>query len=355
MADTLELTERELAIAAGDDPDQIETPVAVPDQSKPAAEAAATPAVVESEQEAIKVSAGSKEAAPTITPPASNPAWINQEARDYAASYGLSEAELKDYGSLSELRRAGAIFDKQITKAKPAPAIQPVVSTPAAGATPAVPNTPTAEQAKKFVPYDIEDLKKQNYDDFTIKMASEQNEIYAQLQKANERAEKAETGTAQIQQRFQQDAQRQEAAMFHQAADTLDETRFGRVAAMNPAADGNRKKLYEAALLINSGIKAQAEQQGVQPVFPTLPVLLKRAEALAFADEIRADERKRAQDELAAQSRRRRPVGTHKATRPVAPAKKAAETQDDMVGRILADPANARFFKDAQEANGSAV
>lgn len=354
MADTLELTERELAIAAGDDPDQIETPVAVPDQSKPAAEAAATPAVVESSQDANggdnKSTAGSKEAASTITPPASNPAWINQEARDYAASYGLSEAELKDYGSLAELRRAGAIFDKQITKAKPAP-----IAPTATATAPAIPATPTAEQAKKFVPYDIEDLKKQNYDDFTIKIASEQNEIYAQLQKANERAEKAETGTAQIQQRFQQDAQRQEAAMFHQAADTLDETRFGRVATMNPSADGNRKKLYEAALLINSGIKAQAEQQGVQPVFPTLPVLLKRAEALAFADEIRADERKRAQDELAAQSRRRRPVGTHKATRPVAPAKKAAETQDDMVGRILADPANARFFKDAQEANGSAV
>lgn len=352
MADTLELTERELAIAAGDDPDQIETPVAVPDQSKPAAEAAATPAVVETGAQDDAVKPGSKEAASTITPPASNPAWINQEARDYAASYGLSEAELKDYGSLAELRRAGAIFDKQITKAKPAPA----TSAPGAATTaPAVPATPTAEQAKKFVAYNIEELKKQNYDDFTIQMAEQQNEIYAQLQKANERAEKAETGTAQIQQRFQQDAQRQEAAMFHQAADTLDETRFGRVAAMNPAADGNRKKLYEAALLINSGIKAQAEQQGVQPVFPTLPVLLKRAEALAFADEIRADERKRAQDELAAQSRRRRPVGTHKATRPVAPAKKAAETQDDMVGRILADPANARFFKDAQEANGSAV
>lgn len=371
-ADTLELTERELAIAAGDDPDKVEIPAATPEGSQSAPEgAAATPVVAEqgSHEGELAFAAGNKEV-PSATPvPAANqPAnrdWLNQEARDYAASYGLSEDELKDFGSLAELRRAGQIFDKQITKQKPTPAVPAVGSvTPAPAPAAVVPATPTPAEVKKFVPYDIEALKTVGYDDLTVQMAQAQNDTFAQLQQANERAERAEKAATQVQQYAQQEQAKQQATAFHQAVDSLDEKRFGRSMDQagrslppNPTMDGNRKKLYDAALLINSGIAAQAQQRGETPQYPSLPVLLKRAEALAFADDIRTEERQKVTAAVTAQSNRRRPVGSHKRTQPGPAAgteKGKPATPDDIVANILADPKHKQFFAEAQQANGSA-
>lgn len=358
----LELTERELAIAAGADPDrieQVETPPIAPNEQAEVAAGIAPTATAPAETEEAKIGAtsGSKDAAP-VTPVSgahdANHDWINQEAKDYAASYGLTEDELKSYGSLSELRRAGAIFDKHLTK-KPEAALplgqQPVIPAPV------VPAKPVDE----YVPHDLEALKTAGYDDLTLKMAADQNKAYEQLKQANERAERAEKSAGESQKYYQQEEAKRQAQVFHQSVDTLEESRFGRTSDKNgrplqvtPIHDVNRQKLHQAALLIVDGISAQATRSGQQAQYPTLPVLLQRAEALAFADEIREGERAKVKAEVAAQTKKRRPVGNHKPTQPTIKTEKPKpETTDDIVSKAMANKELEKFFNEAQETNGA--
>jgi len=98
---TLELTEREVAIAQGRDPDEITT-----DE---------TPEVETSVEDTVDEEVASE--------PSSEPAeetWINAEITELADSYGFTGEDMKLFESEAEFRRAGMLFDRQmLSKAEP--------------------------------------------------------------------------------------------------------------------------------------------------------------------------------------------------------------------------------------------
>ena len=115
----VELTERELAIIGGKDPDAI-AEAATENRDGAGAEtddaASSTPAddesTAESAGEPVKdevPSGGGKEAADSAVP-----SWIKDDHRELAKSYELTDEDLRDFASETEFRRATRIIDKEL-------------------------------------------------------------------------------------------------------------------------------------------------------------------------------------------------------------------------------------------------
>jgi hypothetical protein len=259
------------------------------------------------------VEEGGKEAAS----PAS---WINDEARGLARSYGLSERELAEFASEAEFRRASRLIDKQISAAA---AVKPE----------------TEESGEPPIELDPETYKAAGYDEETVRLVT----VARQLQ---ERLGQLEPVIGQFQQMQAYAAQQSFANSVHATLDTMDEGLFGRTVKdgqetkISAEADENRRKLWEAAGVIENGIIATAAAKGQPPEVPPLPLLLKRAEQMVFGDKLVQREREALTKKVQQQSQQRRPSSGGQRALPKADkaARKADLSIDEEASSIVNDP-----------------
>jgi hypothetical protein len=328
----LVLTEREIAIARGEDPNAIET---------------------KAEQSA---DAGDKEVADTGTEAHSNTepesveqdapvSWITPEVEAHAASYGLQKDRLAKFGTEEAYRLAASLLDENLIAAGKQG------SEPAGEAQKEL----TPAQVKKLEKLDVEKYKTEGYDESTQAVVAKYNELVDELAPLREQVETQKQYFARLEQEQQAAIHAQHINEFHTASDTLDADLFGKVfqdgklAAISKDQETNRRKLYETAETIVAGLYARAQAQGKTPEIPPMPVLLSRARDYAFAEQVRVRAEKQRAADLAEQGKRRRPA----AGKPLRAA--PAKADSDPVKAIANDPRVAQVWKKMQEVNGAEV
>lgn len=346
--ESTELTEQELALASSGDPhfsiqdkdrdgagsteDSSEEPVGGDEPS--AAEEVGTP---------VKDEADSPDSGKDAAEPAS-PAWITDDHRELAKSYGFSDADLSEFTSDAEFRRAARHIDRQL-----AAPFQPPPKPPEPP--PAAPEVATVAKSGQPVELDPEKLRADGYDDEIInfaKAAKEERERFAAERRQFEE--------------FKQAAQRAEVQRVQDTIDStfdrMDEGRYGR----RTNKDGtprqltahevaNRSKAQQEAETIAAGIVARYGNNAPQI---SLDAMLRRGDNVAFADDIRNQERQRMAKQIAEQSKRRRPVAGHKQPRTAGGQFAAANGRSlpirDMAAQLASSP---EIVKAWSRANGS--
>lgn len=310
----IELTEREIAIIEGRDPDVVEAGAKEAVKDDKSAELAA--------DSSEGGSVAGKDAGPDTNggKDAASPSWFSEDDKSLGESYGLTEDDLRGFASRDEFRKAARLLDKQFAKAAKQPpeaAAEKSAEKPGekAGEKPADTKAKPTEgkTADEELNLDPEEYEKAGYDNETVKLVKARKADF-------ERIKALEARLARQEQIFQEQEAARSMAHFHQMVDGLDADRYGRAvdeqgrfSKLEQAHDENRRKLFEASDTIIAGIVARARERGEEPVFPTHKALLQRAELLAFGDDIRQQERAKQQKEIAEQSKRRRPAGTVRA------------------------------------------
>lgn len=292
VAGVEELSEREIAIAQGMDPDLTPTEPA----QEPEEEEAGTAEVGQDAEVADEQPDGDKEVA----------TWYGDDDLELAGTYGLSADDLEVFASKDEFAKVTRLLDKaQTWKQAKEPDPEPETSAE---------NLTNSEEQDDFA-LDPDKYVEAGYDDETVNLVRYTKRLHDELSEVRSRLAAQEKEQQERQERDFIDA-------FHNTVDSMDEELFGRSAKMTDSANENRKKLFETAVEIHSTLAAQGRA-------PSLPVLLRRAEAVAFGEQILERERKNLKAELAEQSRRRRRVAG--ATRPRGAPAPAAKGDDDIV------------------------
>lgn len=357
MAEEVKLTERELAIAQGRDPDVI----ALPDETLPD-DAAPSTATVTDEQPGTDASntGGGTEAA--AAPPAT---WLTDDVKQLAASYGLADDDLKDFSSAGEFNKFARLTDRRLAadadRARKAwEAKQAEQQAQNTATTQAVEN---AKVAAKLVKIDLEKRKASGYDEEAIDIFAKHNELVDYVEQSRAEREAEQNRFQHLEQQFQhfqgyaaQAEWQRQLDSFHDSVDALENSRYGksvgadgRPLRLNQAEDEARRKLFEASRQVAANI---ARVPGVP--LPSNKVLLQRAEQLAFAEDIRAEERRKMAESISEQSKRRRPVAS--ARQPnghVAPTKtNQHKTVNDLVAEVINNPEVVAADKRARELSG---
>jgi hypothetical protein len=258
-----------------------------------------------------------------------------------AQSYGMTEDEAAEFASPEDFARFTSILDRRLLSMGTPPAVAPT-GTPRGAAASPQPPAPAAKPDRTEL--DLKHYEDAKYDADTLALVKANIE----LQKELDQLRPAVSQFQQFQAQQSQALRQAQIDAFHDACDGLDESRFGRSSDVdgNPAtisteADANRRKLYETAGNLLRGIEAQARNTGVPSTLPALPVLLRRAEQLAFAEDIRKAERTQFQEKVSRQSRQRRPASGRGRSIMGGPS-----TETDPVSAILKHPSVQRWSQE---------
>jgi hypothetical protein len=269
------------------------------------------------------------------------PAWIKDEHRELAKSYGLSDDDLRDFGTEAEFNRAGRLIDKQFAAQLAPP---PQLPEP-----PPLQKQPAQATDKMSVKpeLDPDKFKAAGYDDEVLNVVKFAKEREAELAKLQERLESQE--------RANQEAEyRRTYETLEATYDSMDGRRYGRRAnkdgsqrELSRGERESRDRVNQAANTLAAGIIHTGKQ------LPPIGILLQRAEALTFAEDIRAEERRKVQAAITDQSKRRRPVSGQ---RPVKAAARSGKptTMNEYAKDVADSPAVVKAWNDAQEAAGAA-
>lgn len=258
-----------------------------------------------------------------------------------ASSYGISAQELEGYSSQQDFERTMRLIDRSlVTESNRAAPPQP-------------PRTPEQQQADQER-QEVLDLNPDDYDEDTSKLIRKLQQVeQSQQQQAAQQEQFAQLHQELLAAQQNLEVQRAE-VQFHEAANGLDEGLFGRTVddggksvELNQGQQVARRQLWEAAGEVLVGMQANAVRRGQEFVKPPMSVLLKRAEVYAFSDELNERQRQAFHDQVAAQSRRRRPVPTHGRRGSNGAGRPAKEP--DEVQRLMNDPDIDAFFKKADE------
>lgn len=325
----LELTEREIAVAKGENPDavaepQVENTEVVTDDVQP---------------EPVEQDAGQEVEDQGTDAQARD--WVDEDAKSVAKSYGLSEDDMKSFQSKEEFTRFSAFFDKQLTKQEP-PKQEEVK--PAA----------VKSDAEEDYNIDLDRLRNEGYDDETLRIARAAKKAFEENKALLERLSPLESSFKQMQEHHERQIAQQRAEAFHTEVDSLNQDLFGRARGedgrfrpLDQKFSDNRKKLYEAAETIVHGITRRAELLGIEPEIPAPKVILQRAMNLQFAEDIVGAEKAKIHSQLKSQSARRRPVGTSKAATP------STNPNADPVKSIANDPSIVAAWAKFTQENGT--
>jgi hypothetical protein len=357
----MELSERLIAIAGGNDPDDVapepeyeqRQEQEVPDETAVSDDAdEQSTGEVENEGKEAESPQGpqsGKEAATStdqnaekVVEQAGTSDWLDDDSRQLGTSYGLTDEHLKNFSSAEEFRRATIIFE--LSKKAKAKAEEAVTTESTAEAV-----KPAEVKAEAKEPeLDPDKYREAGYDEETVKLVKT-------LKEEREARLQSEGRISRMEKYFEEQERIEKVNAFHDATDSLDAERYGRstddkgeVQALKPEHDANRKRLFESFKTVLAGLSEQAKETGVAPKV-TFKALVKRAENLEFGEELLKAEREKLQKELMAQSARRRPVGNRRATPAVVSAK---QEEVDPVQNILNDPDVRKFLDDAKAENG---
>lgn len=333
---TLQLTEREIAIARGENPDDLNAEVV--DSGK---EAHDSEVGKDADTNDLPNNGGAAAAADSE----SSESWLTDEHRNLANSYGFSDADLKSFQSEDDFNRFASMFEQKLTdfakQSKSKAAAEAAAKKP--------------EQAKEEEDdLDLDYYKGKGWEEESLRLVQG-------ARKERERRKEMEQRLEAMEKAFNEAAARQQQEVFHNTfhsvVDNLGEDLFGRVFDENGTAsdldkskEANRHKLYEAAELIAAGIVAKAKEAGVDPNVPPLPTLLSRAKQMVFASEIRQVENQKRNEAVMRQSKQRRPVA---ASRPVKTAAPTTKVTVDNAKEVANHPELTKAWAKFQEENGS--
>lgn len=284
--------------------------------------------------------------------------WIDDQVRSYATSYGLTDEDLATFDSLESLRRFGTLMDRRL-------AASPSVGANNDGSG----KTGESQEPPEKKPSVLDRLKpldRKRYEDANY--GEHELELVDQLNGAIDAIREIFPGF--MQQREQSAAQQKQQMLqeFHEALDGIDDKVYGRaykdgkpVGKLSEAFESNRQAVLDAMERLSQGIAADAAKRGVQPQIPPVSVLAQRAAAIVM-DTLEVPEQQGGKrvntEQVAAQSRRRRPTGTggtrHAGTVGSGAGKGKPMTEADEIRAIANNPDVASFFKKAQRENGVA-
>jgi len=285
----LELTEREKAIAEGRDPEGVGTG----EDQEVDAEAEDT----EVDDKDADASDDGKDAAGSD--------WITDDIKELADSYELDEETLGSFESEQAFRLFASVLEKHVSKeaeTKPPEEKQPEAKEP--------------ESAEDVEEVDVSYFEQNGYDEPTVKLAKAAASAHKMIRDLQARLEQSEQRITDV------DRQR-ELEIVNREIDELG-GRFGNSDSLTSAQQRAREKLLAALSLVDAGV----EKLGGKPV--SRAVKLRRAELLAFPDEVLSEAQVKQREELSQkvkkQSAKRRPVGRN--TKPSAPRELPGEAED---------------------------
>lgn len=310
------------------------------------------------------------------------PEWVDDDVRDYAASYGISEEDLSDFGSFAQLQRVGTMLDRRFTMAAAQGEQDGQQSSQQSGQQ-ALSGSGENQQVtggsgkegKDPGPIDrLKPLDRNRY--VEAKYGDAELDLVDQLNATIEAVRQFMPG---LQQQAEQQLSQQQEAMerdFHKSLDDLDPEIYGKAmdgdklaGRLNPAFEENRRAVRETMVLLQRGIVRDAEQRGVQPEIPSVRALAMRAakiveQAVSSGNSSgSAQSRTQAsrQQQAVDQSRKRRPVGTGGRSRGTVSGgtsgsgkstSGSGSSEADDVKQILNSPAISQFWKQTQRENG---
>lgn len=326
------LTDREILIAQGKDPDAIDAQVEEANLEQ-------VEEVVENEGgEGGEDAPGGKDAPPT--------AWYNDTTKTLASEYGLGEDDLKAFSGESEFKKTVAFLERQRSQ----------LLTPDQNkqAQEQVQNTPDEAEL------DVEAYRKAGFDEETIKVVEAHNALSRQLKK---QAEMFGGFERQVEELRQFEAARQHQSFcneFHAICDTLEDGLVGRstdklggFVPLSETADSNRRKIFDAYVelyqkdLERASAEASRTGKSLAEVGITPSrTLIEQAKTKALSKEIVAYEREKVQRDLQKQSKMRRPSAGASPRTGAAPA--GASKPVDPVMALVNDPELIKFWNKSQ-------
>lgn len=310
----LELTDREIALAQGLDPDDVAD----------GATANAADDVAGSGDGDLYAGEGEATDGGDVGKDADAPSWITDDVKALAGTYGLGDEDLADLDSEADFLRVARVIERR--RAAGAVGAESEAAKPA-GTVPATVD-PAAVNGDDLPTIDPQTYIDAGYDEETVALAR----VAAAMQKKlNEIAPAIE----QQQRAFAEEQHRRTAEEFHRVADELG--RYGTHAKLTGDDDAKRKRLWEAAAVVAKDLEASGSSV-------PLKTILQRAEIVAFGDEIMAERKAELAKKVKSQSSRRRPVGRATAT----PGTKRVlpGDSDDPVAAIMATPDMQKFLKE---------
>lgn len=354
MAVELKLTDREIAIARGEDPDK----VVVSKSSPPVAESlsdeeeSSEEVTEEGSEESLEEgsSGGGEEESRQEEVSEEVDSWVDDNVRELAESYGFSDDDLKEFGSVEEFRRAGLLFDRALfgdgEKQQPPSAKPKEQPLAAVEEKPAV-----VEEKAEFTPPVDESLFSDGYGEHEVAMVKAVNAQAKELAELRAFVKSQQ----QLVQAQQEEAERRQFDEFHRICDDLNPDLLGRAFAetgtvnnLDESLHSKRAKLWEAAETIRSGIFSRAQEKGVAPKLPSERVLIERAYGLAFPDEVKKSVVNKRVSAAKSQAARKRSVGNLGGSRN--PSFSGSKFDP---GAIANDPKISAFYDRAQRENGA--
>lgn len=310
--------------------------------------------------------------------------WIDDSVRDYAASYGLSDVDLEQFGSLADLHRFGSVMDRRYAGALSGQSAQADKTgqpegSDQQGGHPRGFDDEGEEHAGKGVsgqsgnkpglldrlkPLDRKVFEEANY-------GQRELELVDQLNSAIEVIREIAPDISFVQE-MRQSRQKEtlDATMkeFDQTLDELDPVVFGRAyqgdkpaGKLSDAFLTNRRAVWDTMEQLSRGITADAERRGVQAQIPSTAALARRAAAIVAGEFSQSGSQSNKQgsvsrEQVESQSRRRRPTGsggTKSSGTGSTRSSKQPVSEADEVKAIANSPDIAKFFRNAQQQNGA--
>lgn len=308
--------------------------------------------------------------------------WIDDEAKELARSYGITEDRLRKFSSREDFENAASFYDEQLLAGRrsnlpnPQAKVDPITGQPVGQQTqqqaPEPAKTPDTavqqnqqnqqNQQKPSAPakperFDIEAMRKEGYDDHSLKLFEQVNLERDRNDLLEQRLAKVEPfveATRQQQEQVERANHQRVLYQFNSNTDGLtgQEQRFGksigedgRYMPVTAEQKANRDRLFATA----NQMAVNINQQGRQ--LPPMDVLLKRAMSYEFSTEMLAEQKQQLKTNIQQQSAKRRSVG---ASKPVsAPAIKPGMSQNDKVSAIANHPDLIRAFNQMEAETGA--
>lgn len=339
--DQFELTDRELAIARGEDPDGL--PAESPESAATDGNEEHSHSEPEGEQATEGSTATGKEAA------AEPNSWVTDDLAELAEAYSMTREDLAQFSTKDQFLATAKMFDRAgLSK----------LTTQQAPAEPGK-ELAAEEAVKKSQKLDREAYVKSGYSEQELALVDAFNaEIDRREQLEKQLAEQTKHFDSWKQEREEAERQRS-IESFHDAADTMEEWLFGRsldkngrVVVLSDDQNKNRAALHNAAHAVRQMFE-QAIAGGQQITMPSERAILQRAKHMVFGSAIAERERADLQKSISDQSKRRRPAGT-RPVRPVGGAKKpAAKSPEEMAVDVANDPDVVSAWEKLQEERGA--
>jgi hypothetical protein len=283
--------------------------------------------------------AGGKQSASPKGKKAKVPEWADGDAREFAASYGLSDADLGNFEDLDDLYEYGRKADMAITAGGGDKASDSKSPSGQDGELPdgkkAASKGKTSGVLEKLKPLDRQRYVDAKYGDEELSLVDGLN------------------ATIEI---LREDAERKQHEEFNKVLDDIDPKLFGRavvdgkIGSLSDAYRNNRLKVHEAMERIASSIEESQKQQGKEVKIPPIPVLAKRAVGVLFG-ELKAPQSNTSTEAILERSRARRPVSS--VGRKGASGGTAGKSVVADPKSIASHPALQRYWKQTQRENGA--